>query len=236
MTECSKTQIRLTGLNYPCFWKDKYFQNVWPNNNLLMLGLIFEYVLLYLWCQILAKFDVNQISLWRMNWSQTIKQTHQKKNLFCGLTCWTILQTNHNILHLVFFFYIVFMFRTVEARACCVAFLLFLIVYNVWAPSWQNQQCGCAPSEDSDQHDASFLHADSEDSDQTWRMPRLIWVFAGFTVILLFFFMKWLVCHYQISLPLGVIRRLQFEPCHEKTCLQGFLIDKMQTEMLSWWD
>ena len=25
----------------------------------------------------------------------------------------------------------------------------------------------------------SFLHADSEDSDQTGRMPRLIWVFAG---------------------------------------------------------
>ena len=27
----------------------------------------------------------------------------------------------------------------------------------------------------------SFLHADSEDSDQTGRMPRLIWVFAGRT-------------------------------------------------------
>ena len=33
--------------------------------------------------------------------------------------------------------------------------------------------------------DLSFLHADSEDSDQTGRMPRLIWVFAGRTVILL---------------------------------------------------
>ena len=32
---------------------------------------------------------------------------------------------------------------------------------------------------------ASFLHADSEDSDQTGWMPRLIWVFAGRTVILL---------------------------------------------------
>ena len=29
--------------------------------------------------------------------------------------------------------------------------------------------------------DPSFLHADSEDSDQTGRMPRLIWVFAGHT-------------------------------------------------------
>ena len=27
--------------------------------------------------------------------------------------------------------------------------------------------------------DPSFLHADSEDSDQTGRMPRLIWVFTG---------------------------------------------------------
>ena len=29
--------------------------------------------------------------------------------------------------------------------------------------------------------DPSFLHADSEDSDLTGRMPRLIWVFAGHT-------------------------------------------------------
>ena len=29
--------------------------------------------------------------------------------------------------------------------------------------------------------DSSFLHADSKDSDQTGRMPRLIWVFAGRT-------------------------------------------------------
>ena len=33
--------------------------------------------------------------------------------------------------------------------------------------------------------DPSFLHADSEDTDQTGRMPRLIWVFAGRTTILL---------------------------------------------------
>ena len=34
---------------------------------------------------------------------------------------------------------------------------------------------------DPDPEDPSFLHADSEDSDQTGRMPRLIWVFAGRT-------------------------------------------------------
>ena len=33
--------------------------------------------------------------------------------------------------------------------------------------------------------DPSFLHVDSEDSDQTGQMPRMIWVFAGCTLILL---------------------------------------------------
>ena len=33
--------------------------------------------------------------------------------------------------------------------------------------------------------DPRFIHADREDSDQTGRMPRLIWVFTGRTVILL---------------------------------------------------
>ena len=33
--------------------------------------------------------------------------------------------------------------------------------------------------------DQSFLHADSEDSDQIGRMPRLVWVLAGRTTILL---------------------------------------------------
>ena len=33
--------------------------------------------------------------------------------------------------------------------------------------------------------DPSYLHADNEDVDQTGRMPRLVWVFAGHTLILL---------------------------------------------------
>ena len=75
--------------------------------------------------------------------------------------------------------------------------------HEIWAASWQNQQNGmCAQrrlrsawaSAQSDQFslcaqwvakDPSFLHADSEDSHQTGRMPRLIWVFAGRRVILL---------------------------------------------------
>ena len=39
-----------------------------------------------------------------------------------------------------------------------------------------------------------FLHADSEDSDQTMRMPRLIWVFAGRTCHFVGFVMRRLVC------------------------------------------
>ena len=38
--------------------------------------------------------------------------------------------------------------------------------------------------------DPSFLHADSEDSDQTGRIPRLIWVFAGCTCHFVDFVMK----------------------------------------------
>ena len=39
----------------------------------------------------------------------------------------------------------------------------------------------------------SFLHADSEDSDQTGRSPRLIWVFAGRTCHFVCFVMRRLI-------------------------------------------
>ena len=73
-----------------------------------------------------------------------------------------------------------------------------------WAATWQNQQSvavrpaktqislGICPVWSQSSlcaqwvaKDPSFLHADSKDSDQTGRMPRLIWVFAGHTCILL---------------------------------------------------
>ena len=41
--------------------------------------------------------------------------------------------------------------------------------------------------------DPSFLHTDSEDSDQTGRMPRLIWVFAGRTCHFVRFVMRRLI-------------------------------------------
>ena len=72
---------------------------------------------------------------------------------------------------------------------------------TIWAATQQNQQSDCVPSKDSDQpghlrcefsrcaqwvaKDPRFLHADSEDSDQTGRMPRLIRVFTGRTATLL---------------------------------------------------
>ena len=53
--------------------------------------------------------------------------------------------------------------------------------------------------------DPRFLHADSEDSDQTGRMPRLIWVFAGRTLILLVLSCRGSV--YTCSFPMAAIRR-----------------------------
>ena len=42
-------------------------------------------------------------------------------------------------------------------------------------------------------NDPSFLRADIEDCDQTGRMPRLIWVFAGRTCHFVGFIMRWLI-------------------------------------------
>ena len=44
-----------------------------------------------------------------------------------------------------------------------------------------------------------FLHADSEDSEQTGRMPRLIWDFAGRTCHFVGFVMRWLIYCYVIA-------------------------------------
>ena len=50
-------------------------------------------------------------------------------------------------------------------------------IHPVWSESSLCAQCVAK--------DPTLLHADCEDSDQTGRMPRLIWVFAGRTAILL---------------------------------------------------
>ena len=82
----------------------------------------------------------------------------------------------------------------------------------IWATSWKNQQNGMCTqqrlrsawaSAQSDQSllcaqwvakDLSFLHVDSEDSDLTRRVPRLIWVFAGPTCHFVGFVMRRLIC------------------------------------------
>ena len=49
-------------------------------------------------------------------------------------------------------------------------------IRSAWASAQSDQSSLCAQWVTKD---LSFLHADSEDSDQTGRMPRLIRVFAG---------------------------------------------------------
>ena len=59
------------------------------------------------------------------------------------------------------------------------------IWFAKWVASWQNQQNGmCAQQRLRKAWVLSYPLSASEDSDQTGRMPRLIWVFAGRTVIL----------------------------------------------------
>ena len=50
--------------------------------------------------------------------------------------------------------------------------------------------------------DPSFLHGDSEDSDQTGRLSRLIWVFAGPTCHFVCFVTRWLISFYQLTVLL----------------------------------
>ena len=79
-----------------------------------------------------------------------------------------------------------------------------------------------------------FLQADSEDSDQTGRMPRLIWVLAGRTGHFVGFVVRRLmfVCGRCLDVSVSSI----FEPRHEKTCLWGLRPGKTQTGLLSYSD
>ena len=60
----------------------------------------------------------------------------------------------------------------------------------------------------------SFLHADSADSDQTGRMPRLIWVFAGRTCHFVGFLMRWLISY---SILVNKMRYMRFRGSQWKT-------------------
>ena len=96
---------------------------------------------------------------------------------------------------------------------------LNFIIGIIWAASWQNQQIGmCAQqrlrsawaSAQSEQSSLSALRkigfsgthwAHSEDSDQTGRMPRLTWVFAGRTCHFVGFAKRRLILPCEINLP-----------------------------------
>ena len=81
-------------------------------------------------------------------------------------------------------------------------------VSGMWATAWQNKQMTCPHSKDQPGHPHSLISvfavlvknhwslathkAHSEDSDQTGRMPMLIWAFAGRTGHFVCFVMWWL--------------------------------------------
>ena len=72
---------------------------------------------------------------------------------------------------------------------------------NKWAASWQTTKMTVRPVWTETSlcaqwvlKDPGFLYADSEDSDQTGQMPRLIWVFDGRTCHFVGFVMRRLKC------------------------------------------
>ena len=66
--------------------------------------------------------------------------------------------------------------------------------------------------------DANFLYADSEDSDQTGRMPRLIWVFAGREAILLVFSCRGSTVFNGSIVPTFTRERGSWSLCWPATC------------------
>ena len=103
-----------------------------------------------------------------------------------------------------------------------VIFFLFFPENRIWASAIQNLQNGMRvqrrlrsawASAQSDQSslcaqwvakDPNFLHVDSEDYDQTGRMPRLIWVFAGRTCHFVAFVMRWLIWYFIWRRPIAI--------------------------------
>ena len=87
-----------------------------------------------------------------------------------------------------------------------------LCIRPVWSgrPGWSESSL-CAQRV---AKDPSFLYADSEDSNQTGRMPRLIWVFTGRTSHFVGFVMRRLECFHFIS-----VTNIWNLDCHGTTCM-----------------
>ena len=67
---------------------------------------------------------------------------------------------------------------------------------SAWACAQSHQSSLCAQWLVA--KDQNFLHADSEDSDQTGQIPRLIWVFAGRTCHFVAFVMRRLISVFSL--------------------------------------
>ena len=124
-------------------------------------------------------------------------------------------------------------------------------LFIIWAATWQNQQNECAPSKTQISlgihpvWSESLLSAwrklgslvthwvHSKDSDQTGQMPRLIWIFAGHTLILLV-----LSCHGSFS------KKQKNLPQHyttgsvseEDLCVTLSTWRRRDTWLFHWWD
>ena len=112
---------------------------------------------------------------------------------------------------------------------------------SAWASAKSDQGLRC-PHEECLLGSLVTHWAHSEDSDQTGRMPRLIWVFAGRTVILLVLSCggSYHIPLYQRTLELRVLGlwviMLIIEPGHEKNCLRCLRPVETQTGLLSYID
>ena len=88
---------------------------------------------------------------------------HLRTNTKLFFVSWTIYEPPHD--------------KTNKVPMCTTKTQISLGIHPVWSES---SLCAHWVAKD-----PSFLHADSEDSDQIGRMPTLIWVFAGRTTTLL---------------------------------------------------
>ena len=114
---------------------------------------------------------------------------------------------------------------------------------SAWASAQSDQSSLCAHWVAKNQ---SFLHADSEDSDQTGRMPTLIWVFAGHTAILMVLSCCGSYVARNNETDNGFDKK-KFENCHEKICFLPYANNKgtdqpahprslISTFIISCWD
>ena len=114
-----------------------------------------------------------------------------------------------------------------------VLILLCWASYYIWsikAASWQNQPCGCAPSEDSDQpgHPPSLIKVFCVRMKKAWVLSyplstqRRLWS-------------DWAWSEYSLGAHVSMLvlsRGGSYEPRHEKTCFRGLRPGKSQTDLL----